>query len=131
MKHECHGNSAVEVSNTESRRGSNTDSSDHEALLPPARGNPWWGSSVQEPTASDNAIDAKESDCGVGMDPPTYLKPGDVATLGIKRFGEPRPTVVADPSMAGPESARLGSDFECYGERRDDDQHVHQAQRQG
>ena len=33
---------------------------------------------------------------GMGMSPPTYLKAGDVVTLGIERLGEQRQTVVAD-----------------------------------
>jgi len=33
---------------------------------------------------------------GLGMDPPTYLKPGDVVTLGIEGLGEQRQRVVAD-----------------------------------
>ena len=33
---------------------------------------------------------------GMGMSPPTYLKSGDVVTLGIEGLGEQRQTVVAD-----------------------------------
>ena len=33
---------------------------------------------------------------GMGMDPPTYLKAGDVVTLGIEGLGEQRQAVVAD-----------------------------------
>jgi 2-keto-4-pentenoate hydratase/2-oxohepta-3-ene-1,7-dioic acid hydratase in catechol pathway len=34
---------------------------------------------------------------GLGMTPPTYLKPGDVVTLGIEGLGEQRQQVVAAP----------------------------------
>jgi 2-keto-4-pentenoate hydratase/2-oxohepta-3-ene-1,7-dioic acid hydratase in catechol pathway len=34
---------------------------------------------------------------GMGMKPPTYLKPGDVVTLGIEGLGEQRQQVVAAP----------------------------------
>ena len=33
---------------------------------------------------------------GMGMSPPTFLKPGDVVTLGIEGLGEQRQSVVAD-----------------------------------
>ncbi len=33
---------------------------------------------------------------GMGMKPPTYLKPGDVIALGIEGLGEQRQTCVAD-----------------------------------
>jgi 2-keto-4-pentenoate hydratase/2-oxohepta-3-ene-1,7-dioic acid hydratase in catechol pathway len=32
---------------------------------------------------------------GLGMKPPTYLKPGDVVTLGIEGLGQQRQRVVA------------------------------------
>ena len=32
---------------------------------------------------------------GMGMKPPTYLKPGDVMTLGIEGLGEQRQDVIA------------------------------------
>ncbi len=34
---------------------------------------------------------------GMGMNPPTYLKPGDVVELGIEGLGEQRQDVIADP----------------------------------
>lgn len=34
---------------------------------------------------------------GLGMSPPTYLKPGDVVTLGIEGLGTQRQTFVAEP----------------------------------
>lgn len=34
---------------------------------------------------------------GMGMDPQTYLKPGDVIELGIEGLGEQRQDVIADP----------------------------------
>lgn len=33
---------------------------------------------------------------GMGMNPPTYLKPGNVMTLGVQGLGEQRQTVIAD-----------------------------------
>jgi 2-keto-4-pentenoate hydratase/2-oxohepta-3-ene-1,7-dioic acid hydratase in catechol pathway len=34
---------------------------------------------------------------GMGMDPPTYLKPGDLIELGIEGLGKQRQEVIADP----------------------------------
>ena len=34
---------------------------------------------------------------GMGMKPPTYLKPGDVIELGIEGLGAQRQTCMADP----------------------------------
>jgi 2-keto-4-pentenoate hydratase/2-oxohepta-3-ene-1,7-dioic acid hydratase in catechol pathway len=34
---------------------------------------------------------------GMGMKPPTYLKPGDAIALGIEGLGEQRQTCIADP----------------------------------
>lgn len=34
---------------------------------------------------------------GMGMNPPTYLKPGDLIELGIEGLGEQRQEVIADP----------------------------------
>ena len=60
--------------------------------------------------------------------PATYLKPGNVANLGIERFGEHygwwRPT----PGWPDPGTPAFGRPLGRNGERRDDDQQVHQAQ---
>jgi len=34
---------------------------------------------------------------GMGMKPPTYLKPGDVVELGVEGLGAQRQTCLADP----------------------------------
>ena len=34
---------------------------------------------------------------GMGMKPPTYLKPGDVIELGVEGLGSQRQTCLADP----------------------------------